>query len=235
MQYRISGVWVPDSSAAATSVQTAATTYGAYFTGLASGTDATVAFSQYQIAGSSYNSCCTAATNWGTAGTGAPTAWRLVKSTIPQAVGFGLLQSGQSGLFPAAQSQLDDVTATRLGYKAYLSGTNYNGGISPTVTGTTVVTRALFIPYQLQDGTWHVRFNMDVNVSSNTAQTITVNGVVFKTSINQAVAFSANVATAAIVHTSSGAATITGTFASAITNLRLSGDVELDSKPTWAY
>ena len=136
---------------------------------------------------------------------------------------------------PSLVSQLDNATATQLGLKQYLHGTTYNGGIAPTVTGATVITRAVFIPYQTQGSEWRLRCNMDLNVSSGTSQTITINGVVFKSGINGAMAFSANVVTAAILHSDSAAATISCTFASAITNLRISGDVELNSKPTWAY
>jgi hypothetical protein len=162
--------------------------------------------------------------------------WRVRKVTASAPVGFGLVSSTNgAGLMPSLVSQLDNATATQLGLKQYLHGTTYNGGIAPTVTGATVITRAVFIPYQTQGSEWRLRCNMDLNVSSGTSQTITINGVVFKSGINGAMAFSANVVTAAILHSDSAAATISCTFASAITNLRISGDVELNSKPTWAY
>jgi uncharacterized delta-60 repeat protein len=54
---------------------------------------------------------------------------------------------------------LSDIETTRLGYKKYLSGTAYNGGVVPTITGSVdgTITGAVLIPYQLQDGSWRLR------------------------------------------------------------------------------
>jgi len=152
----------------------------------------------------------------------------------------------------AGSSVTDDPTAmtntvaTRLGYKQYLSGTNYNGGVSPTTTATScTVARAAFVPYKMQGGEWRCKFNITMTRatgSSITDLTVTIVGVVFKNvaSNNQAVSMSAsnlssdaNIGHAAVVNNTN---TLFGAFASNnILTLRVSGDVELDSIPTWAY
>ena len=159
---------------------------------------------------------------------------------------FAGVKTFQDGLAFTSAS-LSDVQATILGLKQYLHGTTYSGGIAPTVTagaGITsigTVTRALFIPYQCQDGTWRMRFTIQINGATSTSSTghqINVNGIVFKnvTNYNQVisgyantqwsdVAVLANSTTINIGH-SSGVSPATYGFA---------GDVELNAKPTWAY
>jgi len=144
--------------------------------------------------------------------------------------------------FPTA---LSDSQATALGLKRYAHGTSYNSGINPTVTlnsgGGTLSSVALadFIPYQMSDGTWRMKLNIDVTVSSTsrTGAQLGINGVAFFVSnAGQSISgspYDATTILAAYAGVSSAivfahsSATTTGYFAS--------GDVRLASKPTWAY
>jgi len=168
--------------------------------------------------------------------------WRVRKTSAGAAVGFGLVSSGQAGLLPASNSNLDDATATRLGLKQYLHGTTYNGGIAPTVTSAQAgftVGKALFIPYQLQDGGWRVRFNMNCGFTSASLTSISVstNGLVFSAT-NQALSawFAAN-SISPRSYTNSSAGSLVVDYGPGVTSsgVVISGDVELASKPTWAY
>lgn len=170
--------------------------------------------------------------------------WRVRKSSAGAAVGFGIVSSGQAGLLPASNSNLDDATATRLGLKQYQHGTTYSGGIAPTVTcaqaGFAVV-RAVFIPYQAQDGAWRLRFNLDTTITSATLSviTITINGTTFKnvSGFNQPISAFCNGGPTpqGRAATNTGNLQIYNTSASGIAGYGASGDVELESKPTWAY
>lgn len=150
-----------------------------------------------------------------------------------------VVSESASGVMPSSHASFDDASATRLGLKQYVSGTNYKDSISPTVSGTNWTTaRGVWIPYQMQDGTWRLRFNLKGNISvATTGITLTVNGVVFKNAQRQAITVVS--ATAADAHlatyTVSNTATIVVNFSTATDDPALSGDVELESKPTWAY
>ena len=179
----------------------------------------------------------------------------LASATSPGLVGTGAqtfagAKTFQNGLvFPA--SSLSDEQATILGLKQYVHGTAYNGGIAPTVTcaqsGFTVA-RAVFVPSQMQAGTWRLRFNIEASFTSATVTVIImlVNGVVFKdissrtdamaccgfwggldTPVPRAFAYNSNSNRNEINVRSSSAVGAVGAY--------VSGDVELESKPTWAY
>lgn len=148
------------------------------------------------------------------------------------------------GLMPASNASLSDATATRLGLKQYLHGTTYNGGNAPTVTCSTpgfVVFRATFLPYQIQDGSWRLRFNIygngtNANISSTT---ITTAGVVYKTGtqVVSSVLLGAtyNPSYSYTSGTTSSIQIGTAAVSNNIGEIGVSGDVELNSKPTWAY
>lgn len=133
---------------------------------------------------------------------------------------------------------------------AYLMGTNYNGGASPTVTGVTATwtnSRSEFLPYQTPDGTWRLRFNISGSFSSSSSTSIvrvTVNGVVFKTGPSQTISVSFLNGTPSTLQwvggrVDAGTSNVRGDLFAASTydgsGGGFSGDVELDSKPTWAY
>lgn len=169
--------------------------------------------------------------------------WRVRKTSAGAAVGFGIVSSQSAGLLPATNANLDDATATRLGLKQYLHGTTYKDTIAPTVTlfsggGTlTSVDLGKFIPYQLQDGTWRLKFTISVTLSSavRTIEGVSVNGIIAP-AYTQAIS-------ACPVNTIPAKGTFylsTNNFFcehSSVTNTgaQFSGDVELNAKPTWAY
>lgn len=149
--------------------------------------------------------------------------------------------------YRSSPQMLSNAESTRLGQKAYFHGTTYNGGNAPTITlssgGGTLssVIRGEFIPYQMQDGTWRLRFNAGVSLSSTarTGATIAVAGVTFKNTSNffqtiSGMSLQSAVTTRAYVNPN--ADTISVEMASHTnTGAFYSGDVELESKPNWSY
>lgn len=141
-------------------------------------------------------------------------------------------------------ANMSDADATKLGLKEYVAGTSYNGSISPTVTGTNtwVTIRAVFIPYQMQDGSWRLKGNGSGTVASGSRafSTFTVNGVVFKN-----VAYlpaGSGIYTASggnppgsLYPAANGAVLTVEHVTATSTAYGWSFDYELESKPTWAY
>lgn len=125
--------------------------------------------------------------------------------------------------------------------KQYEAGKTYNG-VSLTIMGTNYVsTRAVFIPYRTVDGVWRMRINTRGGVSSGTITSIdlTVSGVLFNGTFAAqgcaAMVSGAAPYTAAAEARSDSSGLISVYFPSAATpNIRVSCDVELASKPTWA-
>lgn len=171
----------------------------------------------------------------------------LATPTSPGLVGtgaqtFGGVKTFNGGLVFAASS-LSDAQATILGLKQYLHGTTYNGGIAPTVTcgqAGFAVGRAVFVPYQMQDGSWRLKFNITSNFTSATITSVTVSiaGISFKTGTIQSVSslFLSNVnPSRSYANPTTGDVLVSITVSSTAAGVNISGDVELDSKPTWAY
>jgi hypothetical protein len=134
---------------------------------------------------------------------------------------------------------------TALGLMQYAHGTTYNGGNAPTVTLTagggtlSSVTRAVFVPYQMADGSWRMKFNVYCLLSSlsRSAVTLNISGVTIKSGFAQPVVGyvagtgippRTRVETTGNIQFDLSAAVVLDAAAS-------SGDVELNSKPTWAY
>jgi hypothetical protein len=135
-----------------------------------------------------------------------------------------------------------------MGLMSYAHGTTYNGGNAPTVTLTggggslSTVRLAEFIPYQMADNTWRMKFNIEVTVSTvtRTSLTLSINGLTFFSTLGDGQAFAGwanngglgvgyavantNTNTLSLGHASGSTAIYT-----------MSGDVKLASKPTWAY
>jgi len=146
-------------------------------------------------------------------------------------------------------SSLDNATATQLGNKTYLHGTTYNGGNAPTVTllsgggSLSAINRGVFIPYQEQDGGWRMKFHFSAACSNTTRTSVVfqINGILSKTIGNggsqQAVTvtdITSRTPTSSYVPT--GTSVVDCAHASASTSFyAIAGDIELDSKPTWAY
>ena len=167
-----------------------------------------------------------------------------IGASFPLTVDAGTILSGTvaSARLPAP-SAYANADATRMGLKQYLHGTTYNGGIAPTVSyisggGTATINRCTFVPYQLQDGGWRVKFNIDVSLSATTrtAVAVQINGITAANATQAVVGFLTGSVVPPRAVLGSASNQITCDFASnIIDSIRLSGDVELASKPTWAY
>lgn len=140
-----------------------------------------------------------------------------------------------------------DTDLTMKGLYPYAHGGSYNGGGAPTITlssggGTlNTVNMSEFIPYQLKDGSWRMRFNMRLNLSATARTTVVfaINGVTFfNTGGNGQVVTGAIYSVVSIFYVSAGSNVNTIEFvhaSSSVNEYNLSGDVKLASKPTWAY
>jgi hypothetical protein len=170
--------------------------------------------------------------------------WVATKSKAGQAVGFGTVSQYSAGLMPANLSNLDDATATRMGMKAYYHGTTYAGGNAPTVTGNNswATTRAMFIPKQMQDGRWVLEFQIRGSVSGGALVTsnASINGIVTKNTTDFNQSLNANSGNGSFNAVAAGMAPNNNQIIfrhSSITPTEyyVSGLIELESKPTWAY
>jgi hypothetical protein len=227
----VSNAWVPIETATTVTESwknQAAVTYGMGFQPNAVNTDLTVYFGTYRTVSTSA-SYGAAGVDYTAISNNASFKWRVRKTSAGAAVSFGT------------------VSSTRLGLKQYVHGTTYNGGNAPTVTLTggggtlTTLIRGVFVPYQLQDGSWRLKFSFRAIVSSatRTDATFTVNGVISKNVANWYQTFFGTTESTTIVltsYTTPNAATFGIFHSSATTSLyNCCGDIELESKPTWAY
>ena len=133
-------------------------------------------------------------------------------------------------------TSMSDAAATKLGLKVYSHGTTYNGGNAPTLSGSGfVAATSSFIPYQMQNGSWRIKFNFNGNGTSSTFHSIAIAGITFDQ--NQAIVGTAG--TLGVTPISPMANIGTGQVAMGLTGARpdsfWSGDVSISSKPTWAY
>lgn len=155
------------------------------------------------------------------------------------AVGTALPLSVNPSAIVATDTATEYSGNTKLGLMQYVAGTNYNGSISPTVTGTNWSTvRAVFVPYQMADSAWRVKFNVQGNFSVATAaSSLSVTGLTVKSTVNQAIAvFHSDGVDTWVKGQASGSANTLSVYAGATkTAYCFSGDIELNSKPTWAY
>lgn len=169
------------------------------------------------------------------------TAGTIDAARLPQ------VSSSSQGAFPSLTSSLDNATATQLGLKQYLHGTTYNGGNAPTVTSSQAgasIARGTFVPYQTQDGAWRLKFNIGFTytLTSVASSSVSVNGINAKniSNFNQAVSVFLNSSaapnlTVAYASPNSNTITITSNAANTSNTIAVSGDIELNAKPTWAY
>jgi hypothetical protein len=135
-----------------------------------------------------------------------------------------------------------DVIATRMGQKIYVAGTAYANGTPGASFNVAVGTsRVILIPYQMQDGSWRLRLNgTTVLGGGQSGFTLTLSGVVFSSLMLAAGAYQA-VSVAdnggggiyGLVDNNSNTLRVFATTSAS--NWAFSGDVELASKPTWAY
>jgi len=137
---------------------------------------------------------------------------------------------------PRSAIAMDDSEATRLGLKFYAHNVNYNNGLGPDISGPAgiAVVNSSFMPYQLQDGSWRMRFNFDITVSPTaTVHDCTIVGVTFDG--DQAIYGYAGSSVDIRSQVNGSAGTMIQRLSSTTTASRWAGDVALASKPTWAY
>lgn len=130
----------------------------------------------------------------------------------------------------------------------YIHGGSYNGAGAPTVTlngggGSLIaVKQGDFMPYQLNDGTWRMRFNIMCTLSSTgrTTAQLAVAGITNynNTGDGQSISGTLNASVPfinAIAENNTNLFTILYSTSSTITEVWTSGDIRLNSKPTWAF
>jgi len=144
--------------------------------------------------------------------------------------------TGSLGIDPTS---LNDIDSTILGLKPYVSGTTYNGGNSPTISGTDYLSTyyGIFYPYRTQSGDWRCRFNFAVSTNSSTTFAPVINGITAKnvSGFFQPVAVGVNANAATQGHFSPNTGTIITYSTANGTQWRFSGDILLNQKPSWAY
>ena len=122
-------------------------------------------------------------------------------------------------------------------YKSLHKGWAHQGGCDSL--GFTVL-RAVFVPYQMADGIWRLKFNLQGDFTSASVQTITVsvNGILMSASYTQSISAiyggnSTGLKSYALINSNQLQTTTTASITA--NGVCLSGDVELSAKPTWAY
>lgn len=116
-----------------------------------------------------------------------------------------------------------NLTSIQKQYTLSASGTNWTTGY------------AIGIPYRTLGGTWRLRFNIKgtISIAANNL-TLTLTGVTFKAVSQQAVTTRYGAGAAGgKCQTGAGVGTFTGEYSANQTNLSYSGDVELESKPSF--
>lgn len=106
-----------------------------------------------------------------------------------------------------------------------------------TVTGTNWTTvRAVGVPYKTGDGSYRMKVNINGTTTSQTTNTLTITGVVFKniTNFYQSLCIGGDANTNYRGYCSPNAATLVVQSGANVLDWRISGDVELESKPSWA-
>jgi len=210
------GTWIPvaDATSISGNLSQGTSLYGASLTAISS-TDYEVRFGNK----GRLSSGVTYAAN-GAAWSGLSTwKWRVVKHRSGIPVGFGLATADNAGLVKAERQ--------------YVHGTDFTV-TQTSVTNVTIV-RGTAIPYQTYDGAWRIRLNINTTHTADTFSVLTISGVTFKTGVKQALTCAGNVNNIASKATCVGG---NGSFninhETASSETVVSGDVELDSKPTWA-
>lgn len=126
---------------------------------------------------------------------------------------------------------LTDAEATRLGLKEY---TQADVTITSNVSGFTGA-QGIFIPYQMQSGLWRMRFTLFGNHNAGSLFSIFLAGVTFRTGVIQQLNYAGSgESTVGRADVTGGTNNIEVDPAGTATNTRISGDVGLDAKPTWA-
>lgn len=127
------------------------------------------------------------------------------------------------------------VNGNFVGLKQYVANSSEGSGDFNITDTNWVTTRGVAIPYQTTDGAWRMKFNIEGTFSSTSSPSADISGVTFKTGVRQAYSASGGtVVDWGYGFILGGTNTISSNMGVAQTSGFFSGDVELDSKPTWA-
>jgi hypothetical protein len=147
---------------------------------------------------------------------------------------------------------MSDINATKLGLKTYVNGVTYNGSAPSTTSaqGGFIVRFGEYVPYQMQDGAWRLKFNLSVDITAasisagstfdatlpftvkNLGGTNDRHGIAGHGGINASPFWTP---IGASIGANSGSLSIRAVTTYTFTGFVLLGDVPLASKPTWAY
>ncbi len=127
--------------------------------------------------------------------------------------------------------------ATRAGYYQYEEGTTYNG-VALNITGTNWTTDfGMFLPYQTNSGSWRLRFNFSGLLSTPASSVIlSIAGITFlNATYPQAVTVIGTTGNWSSGYADNNNDDIRVYLGVSADVIRVSGDIALDTKPTWAY
>jgi hypothetical protein len=136
-----------------------------------------------------------------------------------------------------AVSGAGTLAETRLvghaGWKQYINdGVTTDFTFSSTPAGWSIE-RASIVPYRTVDGKYRATLVINATTSSGSTPSVTIDGISFKSGINQPLAVdSGNQSFTG--RATAGGSTIDVQKSGSTTTFRVSGDVELESWPTWA-
>lgn len=164
---------------------------------------------------------------------GATASYVLDKDEFVTVGTSGTVQNGAGAykLVMVAQAESENIVTPAKSIKQYSEA---DGDF--TVTGTNwTTTRAVAVPYKTSEGIWRMTLNIQGTFSSGvTSETLTISGVTFKSSFFQALAVENTFNDGVRSRANGGGGTLDIGGNSSSSNWRVSGDVELDSQPTWA-
>ena len=172
-------------------------------------------------------------------------------AAVPTEISLSNTQVTPSG-FTVVDSAAEYSANTKLELMPYFHGGSYLAGDAPTIGnysssgngGTLSNIRSCFIPYQMQDGTWRMKFLINFSVSGQTSGTnnfsFTISGITTKNvaSFNQQVSCSPiGNATSYSSYMAPNSNVVTLLSTANLNNAAVTaqGDIELDGKPNWAY
>jgi hypothetical protein len=136
---------------------------------------------------------------------------------------------------------LPEATSTTpgavVGLKQYVGGVDFSivgEGSNPLPAGWNL-RRAIAIPYQTLDGAWRMQFNLSASITSSTAAKFSITGITTKNDSNYfQVLATLGTGVGGYAYMDPNNSKITWASETPYSNLVVNGDIELDSKPTWA-
>jgi len=156
-------------------------------------------------------------------------------------------------LMPTDPILLTNAQATELGLKQYLADRSgaandiaYNGGVKATLSVAAnkldathgSVDRAVLIPYKMVDGTWRLKLNIYFTIATGASSFgLLIAGIVGKSvGSGQVLTCSdVNAGVAGSAFSQAGGNAIFIATNASTTTVAISGDFELNAKPSWAY